>query len=261
VKAAVRLQKNQTLQWTGPASSVLVSSKSVRAVPAIERWSVSCRPANRPEGFRMYKWIFAIVAVLAVSTFSLVHAEDAASPATQDERIAELTKKLEAALARIEVLEQDVATLKSQVAASQKPGAADRNPGKQDEAAGNNPPVPAGGSHWKGRRFGNLSNGQPITDRLGLVLKSAEITQSDDTSFTVFMRVRDDLTWSAKCELRNGAWVLVQLDVDGRQGAKRVSFTAQRVIVGAKQIEIYWEVKGEDGGTARETYQLTPVTK
>jgi hypothetical protein len=30
---------NQTLQWTGPASGVLVDSKSVGAVPAIERWS------------------------------------------------------------------------------------------------------------------------------------------------------------------------------------------------------------------------------
>src|SRR4051794_30294710 len=31
---------NHTLQWTGPASIVLVKSKSVGAVPAIERWSV-----------------------------------------------------------------------------------------------------------------------------------------------------------------------------------------------------------------------------
>jgi hypothetical protein len=28
---------NQTLQWTGPASSVVVNSKLVGAVPAIER--------------------------------------------------------------------------------------------------------------------------------------------------------------------------------------------------------------------------------
>src|SRR5687767_12348580 len=30
----------QTLQWTGPASDVLVNWKPVGAVPAIERWSV-----------------------------------------------------------------------------------------------------------------------------------------------------------------------------------------------------------------------------
>jgi hypothetical protein len=35
---------NQTLQWTGPATSVLVKWQPVGAVPAIERWSViRCR--------------------------------------------------------------------------------------------------------------------------------------------------------------------------------------------------------------------------
>src|SRR5262249_55755210 len=35
-----RGRNNQTLQWTGPASSVLVKRGLVGAVPAIERWSV-----------------------------------------------------------------------------------------------------------------------------------------------------------------------------------------------------------------------------
>ncbi len=37
---AARPPHNQTLQWTGPASSVVVYSRSAGAVPAIERWSV-----------------------------------------------------------------------------------------------------------------------------------------------------------------------------------------------------------------------------
>ncbi|HEV7298035.1 MAG TPA: hypothetical protein VGN72_01630 [Tepidisphaeraceae bacterium] len=49
---------NQTLQWTGPASGVLIVSKSIGAVPAIERWSVmSPEAATHPNDPTRAAWL------------------------------------------------------------------------------------------------------------------------------------------------------------------------------------------------------------
>jgi hypothetical protein len=204
----------------------------------------------------MYKWIFAVVVLIAVCVSALVRAEDTSPTAsTAEERIGSLETSLLSALGRIDVLEREVAALKDTVIA---PGA-----GKPPSKKG--APeliVPEGGSSWRGKRYGLLTNGKRITDREGLVIPEATVVESNDTSFTMFIRVRHDprpLTWNARCELKDGKWTLVQLDVDGAEGRKGLAFTAQRVQVSEKRIVFYWEYKGDNNGTAKETYELTRV--
>jgi hypothetical protein len=146
----------------------------------------------------MWKLVLFASLLLVAVTLSAARAGDAPVPATQEERIAQLEAKLQAALDRINQLEQKVAGLETAVANAQKPNpsaradkpAAQRKESKFDV-----------GAKWSGVLA--------VAGQLEQTKTSASITAGDGTAFTLATELDNGALWEWDCRLNGGQVALV----------------------------------------------------